>query len=62
MLLFLVTLHAGAQDADFEEEAVGVHFFLQLGEAGWAWIVGFVGDLDEDTLETVEGCGQNGIA
>ena len=57
LLLFFATLHARAQDADFEEEAVGVQFFLQFGETSWAWVVGFVGDLDEDTLETVEGCG-----
>ena len=62
LLFFLVILHVGAQDADFEEEAVGVHFFLQFGEASWAWVVGFVGDLDEDALEAVEGGGQSGIA
>ena len=61
MLVFFVILHAGAQDADFEEETVGVQFFLQFGEASWACVVGFVGNLDEYSLQAIEGGGQSGI-
>jgi hypothetical protein len=52
----------GAQDADFEKEAVGVQFFLQFGEASRVCAIGFIGDLDEDALETIEGGGKGGIA
>ena len=62
MLLLVFVLHMGAQDADFEKEAVGVQFFLQFGEASRACVIGFIGDLDEDALETIEGGGKGGIA
>ena len=62
MLLLLFVLHMGAQDADFEKEAVGVQFFLQFGEASRACVIGFVGDLDQDALETIEGGGEGGVA
>jgi len=60
--LLLFVLHTGAQDADFEKEAVGVQFFLQFGKASWTCVIRFVGNLDEDALETIEGGGKGRIA
>ena len=52
----------GTQDTNFEEDAFGVHFFAYATEVGATEDGGTVGNLGEDTLQSIESAGQSGIA
>ena len=57
----LFGVDSGAEDADFNEQAAGVHFFLEAEDFGAGQAFRAVGDFGKNSFEMVEGGGNGRV-